>query len=166
MGNLPSDFCNPADEATQVCTTMSTTSSCADITVGIISTSRPEVPQLQVAGNSLNYIGYFNFNNRASQAIIYNKSFQPTCKGSTACQKDTTPEFKTCACKMIVGRTLSLHYYYLAFVVLTYVTYLIAVNTSYISSLGTTDPGIQVLIALDWLFGESEKHSLYPSIHQ
>jgi hypothetical protein len=32
--------------------------------------------------------------------------------------------------------------------------------------LGTTDPGIQALIALDWLFGESEKRSLSPSIHQ
>jgi hypothetical protein len=53
-----------------------------------------------------------------------------------------------------------------AFVVLTYLAYLIAVNTSYRSSLGTTDPGIQALIALDWLFGESEKHSLSPSIHQ
>jgi hypothetical protein len=31
----------------------------------------------------------------------------------------------------------------------------IAVNTSYGSSLGTADPGIQALIALDWLFGES-----------
>jgi hypothetical protein len=36
--------------------------------------------------------------------------------------------------------------------------YLIAVNTSYRSSLDTTDPGIQALIALDWLFGETEKH--------
>jgi hypothetical protein len=60
---------------------------------------------------------------------------------------------------------LSLHYYYLAFIVLTYLAYLIAVSTSYRSSLGTTDPGIQALIALDWLFGESEKHSLSPSIH-
>jgi hypothetical protein len=34
-----------------------------------------------------------------------------------------------------VGRTSSLHYYYLAFVVLTYLAYLIAVNTSYRSSL-------------------------------
>jgi hypothetical protein len=42
-----------------------------------------------------------------------------------------------------VGRTSSLHYYYLAFIVLTYLAYLIAVNTSYRSSLGTTDPGIQ-----------------------
>jgi hypothetical protein len=65
-----------------------------------------------------------------------------------------------------VGRTSSLHYYYLAFVVLTHLAYLIAVNTSYSSSLGTIDLGIQALIALDWLFGESEKHSLSPSIHQ
>jgi hypothetical protein len=64
-----------------------------------------------------------------------------------------------------VGRTSFLHYYYLAFIVLTYLAYLIAVNTSYISSLGTIDPDIQALIALDWLFGESEKHSLSPSIH-
>jgi hypothetical protein len=35
------------------------------------------------------------------------------------------------------------HCYFLAFIVLTYLTYLIAVNTSYRSSLGTTDPGIQ-----------------------
>jgi hypothetical protein len=62
------------------------------------------------------------------------------------------------------GRTSSLHYYYLAFLI--YLAYLIAVNTSHISSLGTTDPGIQALVALDWLFGESEKHSLSPSIHQ
>jgi hypothetical protein len=48
-----------------------------------------------------------------------------------------------------VGRTSSLHYYYLAFIVLTYLAYLIAVNTSYRSSLGTTDPGIQALIVLD-----------------
>jgi hypothetical protein len=68
---------------------------------------------------------------------------------------------------IVVGRTWSLHYYYLAFVlVLTYLAYLIGVNTSYISSLGTTDPGIRALVALDWLFGESEKHSLSPSIHQ
>jgi hypothetical protein len=67
----------------------------------------------------------------------------------------------------IVGRTLSLHNYYLTFIVLTYLAYLIAVNTNYRSSLGTTDPGIQALIALDWLFRESEKHSLSPSIiHQ
>jgi hypothetical protein len=70
-------------------------------------------------------------------------------------------------CAATVGRTLSLHYYYLAFIVLTYLAYLIAVNTSYRSSLGTTaDRGIQALIALDWLLGESEKHSLSPSIHQ
>jgi hypothetical protein len=48
-----------------------------------------------------------------------------------------------------VGLTSSLHYYYLEFVVLTYLAYLIAVNTSYRSLLGTTDPGIQALIALD-----------------
>jgi hypothetical protein len=42
-----------------------------------------------------------------------------------------------------VGRTSSLHYYYLVFIVLTYLAYLIAVNTIYISSLGTTDLGIQ-----------------------
>jgi hypothetical protein len=36
-----------------------------------------------------------------------------------------------------VGRTSSLHYYYLAFIVLTYLAYIIAVNTSYRSSLGT-----------------------------
>jgi hypothetical protein len=42
-----------------------------------------------------------------------------------------------------LGRTSSLHYYYLAFVVLTYLAYLIAVNTSYRSSLNTTDPGMQ-----------------------
>jgi hypothetical protein len=65
-----------------------------------------------------------------------------------------------------VGRTSSLHYYYSAFVVLAYLAYLRAVNTSYRSSLGTTDPGIQALIALDWLFGNSERHSLSPSIHQ
>jgi hypothetical protein len=53
-----------------------------------------------------------------------------------------------------VGQTSSLHYYYLAFVVLTYLASLIGVNTSYRSSLGSTDPGIQALIALDWLFGE------------
>jgi hypothetical protein len=41
-----------------------------------------------------------------------------------------------------VGQTLSLHYYYSAFVVLTYLAYLIAVNTSYISILGITNPGI------------------------
>jgi hypothetical protein len=66
----------------------------------------------------------------------------------------------------IVGRTSFLHSYYLAFVVLTYLAYLIAVNTSFISSLGTTYPGIQALIALDWLFGESQKRSLSPDIHQ
>jgi hypothetical protein len=66
----------------------------------------------------------------------------------------------------IVGRTSSLLYYYLAFIVLTYLAYLIAVNTSYITSLGTTDAGIQALIVLYWLFGESEKRSLSPSIHQ
>jgi hypothetical protein len=66
-----------------------------------------------------------------------------------------------------VGQTLSLHHYYLVFVVLTYLAYLIAVNTSsYRSSLGVTDPGIQALTALDWLFGESEKHLLSSSIHQ
>jgi hypothetical protein len=66
-----------------------------------------------------------------------------------------------------VGLTSSLHYYYLAFIVLTYLAYLIAVNISYRSSLGTTDPGIQALIALDWLFGESEKHSPnFDSSHQ
>jgi hypothetical protein len=66
-----------------------------------------------------------------------------------------------------IGQTLSLHYYYLAFVVLAYyLAYLIAVNSSYRSSLGTTYPGIQALIALDWLFGESEKHSLSPFIHR
>jgi hypothetical protein len=50
-----------------------------------------------------------------------------------------------------VGQTLSLHYYYLAFAVLMYLAYLIAVNTSYRLSLGTTDLGIQALIALDWI---------------
>jgi hypothetical protein len=53
------------------------------------------------------------------------------------------------------GRTMSLHHYYLTFIVLTYLAYLIAVHTSYISSLGTTDLGIQALIALDWLFREN-----------
>jgi hypothetical protein len=67
----------------------------------------------------------------------------------------------------LVGRTSSLHYYYLEFAVLTYLAYLIAVNTSYRSSLDTTDPGIvRALIALDWLFGESKKDSLSPSTHQ
>jgi hypothetical protein len=65
-----------------------------------------------------------------------------------------------------VGRCSSLHYYYLTFVVLIYLAYLIAGNTNYISSLGTTDLGIQALIALDWLFGEFEKHSLSCSFHQ
>ena len=48
-----------------------------------------------------------------------------------------------------VGRTSSLHYYYLALVVLTYLAYSIpvAVNTSHRSILGITNPGIQVLIA-------------------
>ena len=46
-----------------------------------------------------------------------------------------------------VGQTSSLHYYYLAFVVLTYLAYCISVSTSYRSSLGTTDLGIQALIA-------------------
>jgi hypothetical protein len=66
----------------------------------------------------------------------------------------------------IVGRPSSLHYYYLAFIVLTYLAYLIVVNTNYRSSFGNADPGIQALIALDWLFGESEESSLSPSIHQ
>jgi hypothetical protein len=66
----------------------------------------------------------------------------------------------------VVGRTSSLYYYYLAFVVLTYLAHLIGVNTSKISSSGTTDLGIQALIALDWLFGESEDSSLSPSIYQ
>jgi hypothetical protein len=42
---------------------------------------------------------------------------------------------------LFVGQTLSLHYYHLTFVVLTYLAYLIAVNTSYRSPLGNTDPG-------------------------
>jgi hypothetical protein len=32
--------------------------------------------------------------------------------------------------------------------------------------LGITNPGIQALIVLDWLFGENEKSSLSPSIHR
>jgi hypothetical protein len=40
---------------------------------------------------------------------------------------------------LTVGRTPYLHYYYLA----------LAVNTSYRSSLGITNPGIQALIVLD-----------------
>jgi hypothetical protein len=47
---------------------------------------------------------------------------------------------------LVVASFPALHYYYLAFVVLTYSAYLIAVNTSYRPSLGTTDPGIQALI--------------------
>jgi hypothetical protein len=50
IGNLPSAFCNPADEATLVCTTMSTPS-CADITMAI-STLRPEVPHGSSTGSS------------------------------------------------------------------------------------------------------------------
>jgi hypothetical protein len=46
-------------------------------------------------------------------------------------------------------QTLSLHYYYLAFVVLTYLAHLIAVNTSYRPILGITNPDIQALIALE-----------------
>jgi hypothetical protein len=43
---------------------------------------------------------------------------------------------------------------------------LIVVNTrSYMSSLGITDLGIQALIALDYLFRESEKSSLSPFTH-
>jgi hypothetical protein len=49
----------------------------------------------------------------------------------------------------IVGRTSSLHYYYLAFVVLTYLAYLIAVNTSYISSLVVQTWAYKPLVALD-----------------
>jgi hypothetical protein len=49
-----------------------------------------------------------------------------------------------------VGQTSSLHYYYLAFIVLTNLAYLVAVNTSYGSSLGNKDPGIQALTTLDW----------------
>ena len=69
-----------------------------------------------------------------------------------------------------VGRTSSLHYYYLAFVVLTYLVYLIVVNTNYISSyhhwvLQTWAYKPIVLDWLDWFFGESEKSSLSPSIH-
>jgi hypothetical protein len=62
-----------------------------------------------------------------------------------------------------VGRTLSLHYYYLAFVVLTYLAYLIAVNTSYRSSLGTTDPGIQApcCIRLGYLEKVRKAHFLF-----
>jgi hypothetical protein len=49
-----------------------------------------------------------------------------------------------------VGRTLSLHYYYLAFVVLTYLAYLIAVvNTSYRSSLVLQTWAYKPLVALD-----------------
>jgi hypothetical protein len=55
----------------------------------------------------------------------------------------------------VVGRTSSLHYYYLAFIVLTYLAYPIAVNTSYRSSLGTTDPGIQAPCCIR--LGYSEK---------
>jgi hypothetical protein len=50
-----------------------------------------------------------------------------------------------------VGRTSSLHYYYLAFVVLTYVAYLIAVNTSYRSSLVLQTWAYEPLVALDWV---------------
>jgi hypothetical protein len=41
---------------------------------------------------------------------------------------------------ILIGKTSSLHYYYLAFVVLTYLAYLIAVNTSHIS-FGYYKPG-------------------------
>jgi hypothetical protein len=47
-----------------------------------------------------------------------------------------------------VGQTLSLHYYYLAFIVLTYLAYLIVVSTSYRSIMGITNPGIQALMSL------------------
>jgi hypothetical protein len=44
MGNLDSAFCNPADEATLVHTTRST-SSCIDHVTMVISITRPEVHQ-------------------------------------------------------------------------------------------------------------------------
>jgi hypothetical protein len=43
------------------------------------------------------------------------------------------------------------------------VAYLIAVNTSYISSLVLQTWAYKPLVALYWLFGESEKSSLSPS---
>jgi hypothetical protein len=64
-----------------------------------------------------------------------------------------------------VGRTSSLHYYYLAFVVLTYLAYLIAVNTSH-RSFGYYKPGhTSPLLHYIQLFEESEKSSLSPSTH-
>jgi hypothetical protein len=64
-----------------------------------------------------------------------------------------------------VGRTLSLHYYYLAFIVLTYLAYLIAVNTSYV--IGYYRPGhtspycIRLVIRRKW---ETLTFSFYSSV--
>jgi hypothetical protein len=64
------------------------------------------------------------------------------------------PFIEPCPRDAPVGRRSSLHYYYLAFIVLTYLAYLIAVNTSYRSSLGTTDPAYNPLVALDFDYSE------------
>jgi hypothetical protein len=48
---------------------------------------------------------------------------------------------------------------------ISYHIFILVNTTSYRSSLGITDLGIQALILLDWLFGDSEKSSLSPSTH-
>jgi hypothetical protein len=55
----------------------------------------------------------------------------------------------TCLSPNNVGQTSSLHCYYMAFVVLTYLAYLIAVNTSYRSSLVLQTWAYKPLVALD-----------------
>jgi hypothetical protein len=59
------------------------------------------------------------------------------------------PVVETSGSQECVGQTLSLHYYYLAFVVLTYLAYLIVVNTSYRSSLVLQTWAYKPLVALD-----------------